>query len=111
MLTIKIIIICLIIFELWFFQILYKNKYNNEVDANMEYMDRVSKWSDEVLSDQEESIEKYKKLLAKKQNIERELLSRDKKYNELLIKYNDLKKNRIAKVISEEKIERVEGTK
>ena len=44
----------------------------------------------------------------KNENITRELLNRDNKYNELLNEYNKLKNSRIAKVIKEEKIERAE---
>lgn len=111
MLTIKIIIICLIIFELWFFQILYKNKWNGEIEANEDYMDRNFKWSQSILKDYEELLndyaklkESFKGLMEKNENITRELLSRDKKYNELLSEYNKLKNNRVAKIIKEEKI-------
>lgn len=104
MLIIKIIMICLIIFELWFFQILYKNKWNEEVKANEDYMDRNFKWSQSILKDYEELLNDYvkvkensKRLIKKNENITRELLSRDKKYNELLLKYNGLKDKGITK--------------
>lgn len=111
MLMIKIFLICLIIFVLWYIQILYKNKWNEEFEENMDYRDKVHKWSTNILSEQSKLLDNYLELKIKNENITRELLNRDKKYNELLNNYNKLKNNRVAKVISEEKIERVEGTK
>lgn len=108
MVTTKIILICLIIFVLWYVQILYKNKWNEEFEENMDYRDRVHKWSMNILSDHSKLLDDYLDLKIKNENITRELLNRDKKYNELLNNYNKLKNNRIAKVISEEKIERIE---
>ena len=104
MLTIKIIMICLIIFELWFIQILYKNKWNEEFEENMDYRDKMHNWSMNILSEQSKLLDNYLELKIKNENITRELLSRDKKYNELLSEYNKLKSNRVAKIIKEEKI-------
>lgn len=109
MLTIKIIMICLIIFELWFIQILYKNKWNEEFEENMDYRDKMHNWSMNILSEQSKLLDNYLELKIKNENITRELLNRDKKYNELLNEYNKLKKtNRVAEIIKEEKIERNE---
>lgn len=103
---IKIIMICLIICMLWFCQILYKNKWNEEFKENMDYRDRVHKWSMNILSEQSKLLDNYLELKIKNENITREILNRDKKYNELLNEYNKLKNNRVAKIIKEEKIER-----
>lgn len=105
MLMIKILLICLIIFVLWYVQILYKNKWNEEFEENMDYRDKVHKWSTNILSEQSKLLDNYLELKIKNENITRELLNRDKKYNELLNEYNKLKKtNRVAKIIKEEKI-------
>lgn len=106
MLTIKIIMICLIIFELWFIQILYKNKWNEEFEENMDYRNKMHNWSMNILAEQSKLLDNYLELKIKNENITRELLNRDKKYNELLNEYNKLKNNRVAKIIKEEKIER-----
>lgn len=111
MLMSKIIMICLIILVLWFGQVLYKNKWNEEYKESNDYKDKVHKWYTNILSEQSKLLDNYLELKIKNENITRELLNRDKKYNELLNNYNKLKNNRVAKVISEEKIERVEGTK
>lgn len=104
MLRIKIILICLIIFVLWYIQILYKNKWNEEFEENMDYREKMHKWSTNILAEQSKLLDNYLELKIKNENITRELLSRDKKYNELLSEYNKLKNNRVAKIIKEEKI-------
>lgn len=97
MLTIKIIMICLIVYVLWFLMILYKNKWIEECDLTSQQL----KLEMKLINDYTKQIDE---LIVKNQNIERELLSRDNKYNELLNEYNKLKNNRIAKVIKEEKV-------
>lgn len=97
MLTIKIIMICLIVYVLWFLMILYKNKWIEECDLTSQQL----KLEMKLINDYTKQIDE---LIVKNQNIERELLSRDNKYNELLNEYNKLKNNRVAKIIKEEKI-------
>lgn len=97
MLTIKIIMICLIVYVLWFLMILYKNKWMEECDLTSHQL----KFEMKLINDYTKQIDE---LIVKNKNIERELLSRDKKYNELLSEYNKLKNNRVAKIIKEEKI-------
>lgn len=106
---IKIIMICLIICMLWFCQILYKNKWNEEFKENKYYRDKIHKWSIDIFSERSKILDDNLELKIKNENITRELLNRDKKYNELLNEYNKLKKtNRVAEIIKEEKIERNE---
>ncbi len=71
----------------------------------MDYREKMHKWSMNILAEQSKLLDNYLELKIKNENITRELLNRDKKYNELLNNYNKLKNNRVAKVISEEKIE------
>lgn len=78
---IKIIIICLITFELWYLQILYKNRYNQECKENEDFRDRAYKWSEKILKEYLELVEE------------------NKKFKEELNK----SKNRVAKVIKEDK--------
>ena len=72
----------------------------------MDYRDKMHNWSMNILSEQSKLLDNYLELKIKNENITRELLNRDKKYNELLNEYNKLKHNRVAKIIKEEKIER-----
>ncbi len=79
---IKIIMICLITFELWYLQILYKNRYNQECKENEDFRDRAYKWSEKRLKEYLELVEENKKLTEE---------------------LKKCKKNRVAKVIKEEK--------
>lgn len=97
MLMIKIIMICFIVFVLWWYIILYKNEWRKECDLTSQQL----KFEMQLINDYTKQIDE---LMVKNQNIEREILSRDKKYNELLSEYNKLKNNRVAKIIKEEKI-------
>lgn len=83
--TIKIIFICLIVFELWFIQMLYKERYKTEFKEKMTYMDFSFKLSNDNLI-----------LIEKNLNLAKE----NKKLKEKLNK----SKNRVAKVIKEEKV-------
>lgn len=78
---IKIIMICLITFESWYLQILYKNRYNQECKENEDFRDRAYKWSEKILKEYLELVEENKKL--------KEELNKSK--------------NRVAKVIKEDK--------
>lgn len=93
---IKIIMICLITFELWYLQILYKNRYNQECKENEDFRDRAYKWSEKILKEYSELIEDYAKL---KENYKK-IMEENQKLIEQLKK---CKKNRVSKVIKEEK--------
>ncbi len=96
---IKIIMICLIVYVLWFLMILYKNEWKRECDLTSQQL----KFEMQLINDYTKRINE---VMIENENITRELLNRDKKYNELLNEYNKLKNNRVAKIIKEEKIER-----
>lgn len=98
MIIIKMILICLIIFELWLLMVKYKNDWLEESELTLKLLEFNLKLSKTYSKDLEEvNIEK--------ENISRELLAREKQYNKLLEDYNKLKNknNRIAEVIEEEK--------
>lgn len=59
---IKIIMICLMTFELWYLQILYKNRYNQECKENEDFRDRAYKWSEKILKEHLELVEENQKL-------------------------------------------------
>lgn len=96
MIIIKMILICLIIFELWLLMVKYKNDWLEESKLNLKLLEFNVKTSLKY-------SEELSKAEIEKENISRELLAREKQYNKLLEDYNKLKNknNRIAEVIEE----------
>lgn len=91
MILFKIIIISVLIFELWFLQLLYKNDYNKEVKLNIKQLNLNLKMIEDYSRINDELYQENQELEMKIENITRELLSRDKKYNELLEENKRLK--------------------
>lgn len=96
MMIIKMIFICLIIFELWYMMVKCKNYWLEESELNLKILESHVKTSQKY-------SEELNKAEIEKENISRELLAREKQYNKLLEDYNKLKNknNRVAEVIEE----------
>ncbi len=82
----EIVMLIVVIIALWFFKIVYKNRYEDEFELAMKYMDFSFKLSNDNL-----------KLLKKNLDLHEE----NKKLIEQLKQYKD--SNRVVKVIKEEK--------
>lgn len=89
-----IVYIILVIILLWIEKMLYKNSYDEEFKINLKHIE----FENKLIHDYTKMVDDiYTELTAKNENITRELLARDKKYNKLLEEYNALKKNKDGK--------------
>lgn len=98
MTIINIVLLCFIVFELWYMMVSYKNDWLEEAEINLNLLEL-------NLKECQRHSEELNEAEIEKENISRELLAREKQYNKLLEDYNKLKNkdNRVAEVIKEEK--------